>query len=255
MAKKASNDELLEKLREFHRTYGRSPSVRDFPGGSTIEKHFGSWNAALKAANLPLNKVGKFSDQDLLDKLRVFYQEHGRAPTLDELPGAATIEQRFGSWNNALTTAGLQPNKKNEIPDEALLERLRAFHREHGRSPTFAELPGATTILVRFGGWNNALRAAKLPLNVPKYHLTKGQVGANTIRDTARVMYIHYHGEKPTRCRVCGYDKSIMICHIKPVAEFDDTATIEEINAKSNLIALCPNCHRELDDGWLQLPQ
>ena len=45
-----------------------------------------------------------------------------------------------------------------------------------------------------------------------------------------------------------------MICHIKPVAEFDDDATLEEINARENLIALCPNCHRELDDWLLQLP-
>jgi len=45
-----------------------------------------------------------------------------------------------------------------------------------------------------------------------------------------------------------------MICHIKPVAEFGDDAPLEEINAKENLIALCPNCHRELDDGLLQSP-
>ncbi len=89
---------------------------------------------------------------------------------------------------------------------------------------------------------------------MPKYHLTKGQVGGNTIRDTARVLYAKYHGGRPTHCEKCGYGKSVMICHIKPVAEFDDEATLEQINARDNLIALCPNCHRELDDGLLKPP-
>ena len=140
------------------------------------------------------------------------------------------------------------------IPEQDLLDRLRTFFNKHGRSPTYAELPGATTILTRFGGWNNALKAAKLPLNVPKYHLTKSQVSRNTIQDTARVLYAHYHGGSPKHCQNCGYSKSVMICHLKPVAEFGDDAPLEEINAKENLIALCPNCHRELDDGLLQSP-
>jgi hypothetical protein len=48
-------------------------------------------------------------------------------------------------------------------------------------------------------------------------------------------------------CAKCGYSKHVEICHIKPLAEFPDTATIGEINNISNLIQLCPNCHWELD--------
>ncbi len=43
-----------------------------------------------------------------------------------------------------------------------------------------------------------------------------------------------------------------MICHVKPVAEFDNYATLEKVNSKDNLLALCLNCHRELDDGLLK---
>ena len=254
MSPKVSDEELLEKLRNFYRVHGRPPAIRDFPGGSTIEKRFGSWNAALQLAGLPVNKQGRFTDEELLDKLRLFYQHHGRPPTLQEFPGGATIEQRFGSWNEALRAAGLPVNKPNKIPDEVLLDRLRAFYQEHGRSPTYVEIPGATTILNRFGGWNQALRAAMLPLNVPKYHLTKSQVSRNTISDTARVLYAQYHNGPPTHCEVCRYGKFVEICHIKPVASFPDEATLEEINAHDNLIALCPNCHRELDAGLLKLP-
>ena len=254
MAQNSSDDELLARLREFYQRHGRSPTIRDFPGGSTIEKRFGSWNAALQMAGLPINKQGRFSNEELLDKLRLFHQQHGRPPTLQEFPSGSTIEQRFGSWNSALEAAGLPVNKPDKIPDEILLDRLRAFYNEQSRSPTYAELLGATTILTRFGGWNKALQAAGLSLNVPKYHLTKGQVSRNTISDTARVLYAQYHGGSPSRCEVCGYEKFIEICHIRAVADFPAEATLEEINARDNLIALCPNCHRELDSGLLRLP-
>ena len=54
-------------------------------------------------------------------------------------------------------------------------------------------------------------------------------------------------------CRNCGYDKHIELCHIKPISSFDELATIREINDKSNIIVLCPNCHWEFDNGILIL--
>lgn len=59
--------------------------------------------------------------------------------------------------------------------------------------------------------------------------------------------------ERPHYCMVCGYDKHYEVCHIKGVAEFDNTVTIEEINNIDNLIALCRNCHWEYDNGLLEL--
>lgn len=54
-------------------------------------------------------------------------------------------------------------------------------------------------------------------------------------------------------CGNCGYDKNYQVCHIKPVSDFLDTATLKEINDLNNLIALCPNCHWEFDNGLLKL--
>lgn len=48
-------------------------------------------------------------------------------------------------------------------------------------------------------------------------------------------------------CSNCGYSKHIEIAHIKPVSEFRDDQKISEVNAKENLLALCPNCHWEFD--------
>ena len=54
-------------------------------------------------------------------------------------------------------------------------------------------------------------------------------------------------------CTVCGYDKHVEVAHIKPVAEFDDSATVKEINSIDNLVGLCPNHHWEYDHGLLKL--
>ena len=50
-----------------------------------------------------------------------------------------------------------------------------------------------------------------------------------------------------TKCEKCGYDKHVEFCHIKPIKDFPETSTIREVNAKENIIALCPNCHWEFD--------
>lgn len=54
-------------------------------------------------------------------------------------------------------------------------------------------------------------------------------------------------------CNNCGYDKHVELCHIKPISEFSLEATINDVNAASNVIQLCPNCHWEFDNGLLTL--
>lgn len=71
------------------------------------------------------------------------------------------------------------------------------------------------------------------------------------IRGLARRLY-----EKsgfPMKCS-CGYHKHVEICHIKPIAQFHPNTPISVINDINNLIALCPNCHWEFDNGLLNVP-
>ena len=51
-----------------------------------------------------------------------------------------------------------------------------------------------------------------------------------------------------TSCSKCGYDKHVEICHIKSISSFSDETLLSTINHGSNIIALCPNCHWELDN-------
>jgi predicted restriction endonuclease len=48
-------------------------------------------------------------------------------------------------------------------------------------------------------------------------------------------------------CLICGYNKYVECCHIKPVQDFPETALLSEVNALTNICWLCPNHHKELD--------
>ena len=52
-------------------------------------------------------------------------------------------------------------------------------------------------------------------------------------------------------CKICGYDKHVEVCHIKPVSSFPDSALLGEVNAPENILILCRNCHWEFDRGFI----
>jgi 5-methylcytosine-specific restriction endonuclease McrA len=70
------------------------------------------------------------------------------------------------------------------------------------------------------------------------------------LREDARKVY---HAAFPYRCRHCGYDKYIEVCHKRSLASFPDDTPISVVNSLDNLIGLCRNCHWEFDHGLLQL--
>lgn len=74
---------------------------------------------------------------------------------------------------------------------------------------------------------------------------------AKYIRDLARKKYLKENDN--ISCRSCSYTLHVEVAHIKPIKEFDDSATITEINDSKNLIGLCKNHHWELDNGYLLL--
>lgn len=71
------------------------------------------------------------------------------------------------------------------------------------------------------------------------------------IRSLARSVY--KRSGKPQHCVNCNYRNHFEVCHIKPISQFDDNTIISTINSISNLVALCPNCHWDLDHGLLDL--
>lgn len=68
------------------------------------------------------------------------------------------------------------------------------------------------------------------------------------IRGHSREVY-----DGPMLCQACGYLLHVDVCHIRPVADFPETASLAEVNARDNLVALCPTHHWEFDNGHLSL--
>lgn len=77
-----------------------------------------------------------YSKEELLNRLQKFASELGRPPTQNEMNdsgphAAATYADRFGSWNQALKTAGLEtgtnsPDGRPPTPEEELLADLES---------------------------------------------------------------------------------------------------------------------------------
>lgn len=53
------DEEYIADLRAFHAVHGRSPLRVDISRGTQMEKRFGSWNNALRAAGLEINMIDK----------------------------------------------------------------------------------------------------------------------------------------------------------------------------------------------------
>lgn len=70
------------------------------------------------------------------------------------------------------------------------------------------------------------------------------------VRANARIYSKYFYLPK---CLLCGYDKHYEVCHIKDLTNHVENETIFEVNHKTNLIHLCPNCHWEFDNGHIEL--
>lgn len=118
-----TDEELLNYLEVFHKENGRVPIAKDFlnnpdyPTFVTYQKRFGSWNEALKLAGLDNRPKGsnskKYTDEELLNFLNIFYEENGKAPGKRDFlnniayPDYQNYTAHFGSWGNALKMVGL----------------------------------------------------------------------------------------------------------------------------------------------------
>ncbi len=83
---------------------------------------------------------------------------------------------------------------------------------------------------------------------------TLGRIDASRytgVRSHARKVFAE--SGKPRQCAVCGYSTHVEICHIRDISTFPMETLASEINALTNLVALCPNHHWELDRGLIQM--
>jgi len=117
----------------------------------------------------------RYTEEELLEKLREIAEEEGETPTQkmlinrEDAPSPATYHNRFDSLTKAQEKAGLKPNSRGapqKYTDEELLSWIDAFVNEFGvvpRSDDFRDadpMPQSMLYNKRFGSWEEALQEA-----------------------------------------------------------------------------------------------
>ena len=148
--KRYSDDQILAELRACAERLGKSPTMREFSGDpettvhpQTVIEHFGSWNAAKRAAGLVPRRFA--TREELLGLLRELGEELGRPPTARDIddhkgrmPSKSLYWHTFGSLSNALREAGFDVPVGEERLERAV-EQGTELARALGRLPKFAD--------------------------------------------------------------------------------------------------------------------
>src|SRR5579871_146229 len=148
--KRYSDEQILEELRAHARRLGRSPTMREFAADpetrvhpQTVIEHFGTWNAAKRAAGLVPRRF--VTREELIEVLRALGAELGRMPTardLDErrgrMPSKSLYWHTFGSLSAALREAGYDVAVGEERLERAV-EQGADLAVTIGRLPKFAD--------------------------------------------------------------------------------------------------------------------
>lgn len=121
----------------------------------------------------------EIQDEELLSELRRLADTTGRPPTKEMMGrrggyGHGTYQKRFGSWNDALRAAGLQPNRENNPTKEKLADDLRQLAGEIGRPPLAVDIEdegrhAPKTYIDVFGSLQKAREGGGLPARPEGY--------------------------------------------------------------------------------------
>jgi hypothetical protein len=154
LRRRYTDEEILEELRQAAERLGRSPTMREFADDEearvhpqTVIEHFGTWNAAKRAAGLFPRRF--LTRDDLVVQLRNLGEELGRTPTARDLaergrslPSASLYAHTFGSLADALREAGFEVLRGEERLERAITQGA-VLARGLGRLPRMVDWKAA----------------------------------------------------------------------------------------------------------------
>ena len=178
-----SDKDLLDDIVRVAKELGKDTLTKDEytnNGGkyhcSTIHRRFGGWLKALQLCgltpkNIQKNAIGVSVDSMITDLQSVAQNLNKKTINTSEYTSNGTYSmdiffRKFGSWNNALIAAGLEPfdhplggGTKNKITEYQCVEEIERVWIELGRQPTTTDIKnGASKYSLhvferRFGSW------------------------------------------------------------------------------------------------------
>lgn len=174
-----------------------------------------------------------------------------------EFPHSSYIRKRFGTWNKFIELSGLKLNKKVGHSKQEILFDLKDIYNKLGYMPNCHKFneeikklslienknyPTISTVMERFGGWNNALKEAKIPINRKRYNTDQEMLSA--IRSIAKKLgktslqlreYEKNKGNLPSGSRIYqrfkGWNNALRIAGLKieNISEYSKEQIIQKI--------------------------
>lgn len=270
-----STDEILLDIKNVALFLGKNTITIDeynFNGkyhSTTIRKRVGSWKKALELAGLEVNNHHFYIEdeeyiRDLqsvarkLEKTTITTSEYSKHGFYD----AQKLSKRFGGWNKALGSAGLQPTGYTiSVSDQELLSDIEKTWIRLGRQPTTSDIKaglsayGLTTYIRHFGSWRKSLERFVEYINLEDESTEQPQPSHECILKNESIDYKHktrrdinlrmrfkIMKRDSFRCRLCGASPSsdplveLHIDHIIPWSKGGETVM-------ENLQTLCSKCN------------
>jgi len=152
-----TDDQILAALRASAERLGRSPTMKEFAADpeagmhpQTVIEHFGTWNAAKRAAGLMPRRFA--TREELLEQLRRLGDELDRTPNAQDIrsrrgtmPSTSLYWHTFGSLAVALREAGFDVAVGEEKLERAIAQGS-VLARALGHLPKFADWQAARKV-------------------------------------------------------------------------------------------------------------
>ncbi len=179
-----SNEKIIETIQSLYRA-GVDLSFRavmlskeaPMVYAAIRTQHFGSWRNALELAGLPAEEIYRYrswDDQEILNEIRTLHSkgEDLSSKRMDDSSNTliATARRRFGTWEKAVSDAGLDYStirRRQRWSRELILEQMRplvaANPKMNGSEMKIAN-PALFAAICKhrfFGGWPKAMSALR----------------------------------------------------------------------------------------------
>ena len=185
-----TKEDVIKALVKYHSETGKSPTRRDVSANicAASRRLFGTWNNALVASGIAVNRKYEHTQNELLESLKRFSAEFGKSPAANDcnkceyLFDTRTYFRKLEckSWSQVLHLAGLEeyfdvsPFIKLSDDDLLLLIKSIVTAKNAEASSTYyaknhGALPNFDYIIQRFGSWNNVLDKIGIERNMRRY--------------------------------------------------------------------------------------
>jgi 5-methylcytosine-specific restriction endonuclease McrA len=261
-------EQLIDEIHHVSEIVDSVPKVFDIRKHSEMKsawfaREFGSWNEALRQAGFDPHRNHDITNHELIDELQNVTDELGETPTVEDFSAHGKYKPslciyRFNSWNDALREAGIEPGKRQSIPEKELEEEFNRLMDVLGYVPSGREMTelGHFSKGVyddRFGSWNDAVRTfGEEPRFTRSGDGDSQSYGA--LWEERREEIIQRDGEVCVVCEVNRdthmekFGRDFNVHHIIPfLEEYERTGDLEIAHRPENLVTVCVQCHASVE--------